>query len=204
MIYLRQSTASQEILLGMFMDETDGTTPLNSLSINASDIKIFKAGATAEVSKNSGGATYVGNPGKYYAVLDATDTNTLGSGEINVHVAGALPVRREFCVLPAVVYDAMILGTDLLQVDVWQVVNVNTDYVDIDGANCLVVDATRIGGQVPQMTADGVFISNPHYIKWEIDTDTNVLTFFRLDETTPDETRTLQVNGSGKVIGNNG
>jgi hypothetical protein len=119
MIYLKQSTASQEILLGPFLDETDGTTAMTGLTIANTDIKVFKAGATSEASKNSGGATHIAG-GRYYAVLDATDTNTLGSGEINVHVATALPVRREFCILPANIYDSMILGTDLFDVSTTQ------------------------------------------------------------------------------------
>lgn len=110
MIYLRQSTASQEVPLGPFLDSTDGDTAKTGLTIANTDIKIWKAGATTLANKNSGGATHISG-GIYYAVLDATDTNTLGSGEINVHVSGALAVRREFTVLSANVYDALITGT---------------------------------------------------------------------------------------------
>ncbi|MEY5097443.1 MAG: hypothetical protein RJA36_162 [Pseudomonadota bacterium] len=122
-IILKQSTASQEILLGPFLDDTDGKTAETGLTIANTDIKIWKAGGTSEASKNSGGATHIAS-GRYYAVLDATDTDTLGSMEINVHVSGALPVRRECIVLAANVYDALIAGTDLLQVDVSQFGNV--------------------------------------------------------------------------------
>lgn len=115
-MWLRQSTASQEILLGPFLDSTDGNTAETGLTIANTDIKIWKEGATTEANKNSGGATHIAS-GRYYAVLDATDTNTLGKMEINVHVSGALAVRREFMVLPANVYDSLVLGTDNLEVD---------------------------------------------------------------------------------------
>ena len=105
-MYLRQSTASQEILLGRFVDSTDGDTEETALTIANTDIKLFKAGASAQVSKNSGGATHDAN-GMYVATLDATDTNTVGPLEVNVHVAGALSVRREFQVLEEAVYDAL-------------------------------------------------------------------------------------------------
>lgn len=118
-MWLRQSTASQEILLGTFHDSTDGDTEETGLTIANTDIKLWKEGATAQVNKNSGGATHDAN-GRYYAVLDATDSNTLGKLETNVHVAGALSVRREFMVVPANVYDSLILGTDTLQADVTQ------------------------------------------------------------------------------------
>jgi hypothetical protein len=115
MTILRQSTASQEILLGPFLDDTDGKTAETALTIANTDIRVWKHGATTEASKNSGGATHIAG-GRYYAVLDATDTDTVGNLEVNVHVAGALPVRRSFVVLPANVFDAM-TGADRLQVE---------------------------------------------------------------------------------------
>ena len=119
MIFLKASTASQEVLLGPFVDSTDGVTAETALTIANTDIKIFKAGATTLANKNSGGATHI-SAGNYYAVLDATDTDTVGSGTIVVQVSGALAFRVNFCVLPALVYDSLIGGTDNLQVDTIQ------------------------------------------------------------------------------------
>lgn len=118
-LWLRQSTASQEILLGRFVDATDGDTEETGLSIANTDIKLHKHGATTLASKNSGGATHIAN-GNYYAVLDATDTDTLGNLEVHVHVAGALAVKREYLVVPAMVFDSLVLGTDVLNADVTQ------------------------------------------------------------------------------------
>jgi hypothetical protein len=106
MIYLRQSTASQEVLLGPFVDSTDGNTAETGLTIANTDIKVFKAGATTLANKNSGGATHI-SAGNYYAVLDATDTDTVGSGAIIVQVSGALAVRLDFHVLEEAVFDAI-------------------------------------------------------------------------------------------------
>lgn len=117
--FLRQSTASQEIVLGPFVDSTDGDTEKTALTIANTDIKVHKAGATTLASKNSGGATHISN-GIYYAVLDATDTNTLGNLVVHVHVSGALAFRDSYVVLPAVVYDSLVAGSDNLQVDVTQ------------------------------------------------------------------------------------
>lgn len=115
-MWLRQSTAGQEVPLGPFVDSTDGDTAETGLTIANTDIKIWVEGATTEANKNSGGATHIAS-GRYYTVLDATDTATLGKMEINVKMSGALAVRREFMVLPANVYDALVLGTDKLEVD---------------------------------------------------------------------------------------
>lgn len=106
MQFLRQSTASQEVLLGPFVDSTDGNTEETGLTIANTDIKLWKTGATTLANKNSGGATHISN-GEYYAVLDATDTDTIGPMVIRVHVAGALAVRLFCTVLDEAVYDVL-------------------------------------------------------------------------------------------------
>lgn len=113
---LRQSTASQEIPLGPFVDSTDGNTQETALTIANTDIKLFKSGATTEASKNSGGATHIAN-GRYYAVLDATDTGTLGPMRVYVHVAGALAVWLDCMVYNANVYD-WLMGAGAVDVNV--------------------------------------------------------------------------------------
>jgi hypothetical protein len=118
-MWLRQSTAAQRILLGIFLDSTDGNTEKTALSIANTDIKLWKEGANTEAGKNSGGATHIAN-GRYYTVLDASDTDTPGKLEVNVHVSGALAVRREYMVLPPNVYDALVLGSDYLDVSAMQ------------------------------------------------------------------------------------
>lgn len=106
MIFLRQSTAGQEIPLGYFLDSADGNTEEPGLTIANTDIKIWKFGATALADKNSGGGTHM-DDGVYYAVLDDTDTNTVGSLVVFVHVAGALAVRVPCQVLEENIYDAL-------------------------------------------------------------------------------------------------
>jgi hypothetical protein len=119
-IPLKQSTASQEIPLGIFVDSTDGNTEEAGLTIANTDIKLWKQGATTLASKNSGGATYISN-GIYYCVLDATDTDTLGGLVVFIHVSGALAVRVECCVLTANNYDAAIAGTITAAANVTQI-----------------------------------------------------------------------------------
>jgi hypothetical protein len=115
-IILRQSTAGQEVPLGPFLDTTDGDSEETGLTIANTDILLWKTGGTTLASKNSGGATHISH-GVYYAVLDATDTNTLGSMKIFVHVAGALFCTLTCLVYPQAVYDSLIAGTDSLTVD---------------------------------------------------------------------------------------
>lgn len=144
---LRQSTASQEVPLGYFVDSTDGNTEETALSIANTDIKLWKAGATTLANKNSGGATHISN-GIYYAVLDATDTDTLGPLVIFVHVTGALAVRLECEVLPANVYDSLIAGTEWLEVT-----SLRND-VTISGTT---ITVRKTDGTTTQYTKTGTF-----------------------------------------------
>ena len=105
-IYLRQSTASQEIPLGQFVSDTDGKTAATALTIANTDIKLWLTGAITLANKNAGGATHISN-GIYYAVLDATDTATIGSLIIFVNPTGALGVRVECVVLATAIYDEL-------------------------------------------------------------------------------------------------
>lgn len=153
-LYLKQSTASQEVLLGVFVDDTDGKTVETGLTIANTDIKLWKSGATTLVNKNSGGATHISN-GNYYAVLDATDTDTLGSMEIVVQVSGALPVRRACCVLSANVYDSLIGGGDNLEVDTTLI---SGDSTAADNAEAM-FDGTGYAGGTIKLGVDAVAIS---------------------------------------------
>lgn len=123
-IALKQSTASQEIPLGYFLDSTDGDTEEASLTIANTDIKLWKNGATTLANKNSGGATHMAN-GIYFTTLDATDTNTVGPMVIFVHVSGALTVRLECHVYEEAIFDAL-FGASAAGFDANQRVDVGT------------------------------------------------------------------------------
>jgi len=110
MIPLRYNTNSQEVPLGVFVDQVDGFTAETSLTISNTDIKLHKQGAITLANKNSGGATHISG-GVYYAVLDSTDTNVIGSLVIYVHVSGARPLKLECMVYSQSHYDFLV-GSD--------------------------------------------------------------------------------------------
>lgn len=117
MMFLRQSTASQIVMLGPFVDSTDGVTAETGLTIANTDIRIKKHSSATFSDKNSGGATHV-EDGYYQATLDATDTNTVGRLLVQIVASGATPVWHEYTVLPPQVYDSLMAGTNNLQVGV--------------------------------------------------------------------------------------
>jgi hypothetical protein len=103
MRFLRQSTASQEILLGPFVAAADGTAQ-TGLTIANTDIKLLYAGGTSETNKNSGGGTHIAG-GRYSAVLDATDTATVGILEVSVNATSGIPWNKSYYVLEEEVFD---------------------------------------------------------------------------------------------------
>ena len=105
---LKQST-SATFRIGPFVDSTDGVTPETGLTINQSDILLSKNGAGFLQKNQTGGATH--DTGGWYEIsLNSTDTNTNGSLEVSVNVAGAAPVWKELSVLPANTHDAKYLN----------------------------------------------------------------------------------------------
>jgi hypothetical protein len=109
---LKQSTAGY-ILLGPFLDATDGVTEESGLA-GSMAVKVSKAGA-AQASRNSATSIAYDALGYYRVHLDATDTATLGLLRVLAHASGThLPVWEDFMVVPAMVYDSLVLGTDYL------------------------------------------------------------------------------------------
>jgi hypothetical protein len=112
-MWLKQSTAI-DVSVGPFVDAGDGVTPETGLTITQPDIRLKKNGG-AWAQKNAAGTLSHEENGWYEIPLDTTDTNTLGNLLIAVNESGALPVWREFQVVPANVWDSF-FGADKLQV----------------------------------------------------------------------------------------
>lgn len=142
--FLKQSTAFT-FRVGPFVDSTDGVTAETALTIAQADIQISKAGG-AYAQTSAAPTTTHDADGWYQCPLTATDTNTLGALTVQIVVAGALPVWEHFQVIPALVYDSLVLGTDALQVDTIQiggtVQTANDVGADVDA---ILVDTAEIG-----------------------------------------------------------
>ena len=115
MHYLKQSTTTT-IQLGPFLDDTDGVTAETGLTVADTDVYLSKAGAAFANPNDTNNATH-DRAGWYRKQLNTTDTNTLGRFIVEVQESGALPVWREFMILPANVFDSLVSGSDSLEVD---------------------------------------------------------------------------------------
>lgn len=131
MQWLKQSTAAT-VKIGPFVDETDGVTPEDALTIAQADIRLSKNGGAFAATNDETGATHDEN-GYYGVPLDTTDTATLGTLRVAVNESGALPVFADFMVVPAAAYDSLVLGSDTLPADVTQWNGTNVASPSVNG-----------------------------------------------------------------------
>lgn len=125
MRYLRTNTACR-VTVGPFFDKTDGVTPETALTVTSCKLTFMVDDGnvpTLVLDTNptaSGGANdmvhVTGDDAGFYDLeLTASNLNYLGRAMLAITDAAThCPVFHEFMILPANVYDAMILGTDLL------------------------------------------------------------------------------------------
>ena len=103
--FLKQSTAV-DVLVGPFLDSTDGNTVAAALSLTAGAILLSKNGQGLAAKNDATMAAY--DAGGYYnCELDATDTNAVGQLTVTAHPSGALPVRHEYHVVEEDIYAAL-------------------------------------------------------------------------------------------------
>lgn len=100
---LRQATAV-DVLIGPFVDSTDGDAEETGLTIAQADVRLSKSGQAAAQKSDATTCAHDAD-GFYNCELDATDTGTVGQLTLYVHVAGALAVRHDFQVIEEAVYD---------------------------------------------------------------------------------------------------
>lgn len=117
-IWLKQSTAV-DVVVGPFIDDTDGKTVETALTITQSDCQLSKNAGTFAQKNSTTSASHM-TQGMYKVTFSTTDTNTLGMLTLVINEAGVLPVWANFMIVPANVWDSM-FGSDLLDVSLVQV-----------------------------------------------------------------------------------
>lgn len=158
MRFLRTNTAVI-ITVGPFYDKTDGVTIETGLTISNERITLTAdtdaGSAPTNILDNVTGATsgtdndlnYItGNDaGMMQLELSAANTNRLGRMFLSItDAANHVPVFHEFMVLPAMIYDAFILGTDRFDTNVTHVSDTAQTARDL-GASVLLSPGTGAG-----------------------------------------------------------
>ncbi len=125
MRFLRTNTAIR-LTVGPFLDKGDGVTPETSLTVTSCKLTLMVDDANVPTlildtaPTASGGANdmvhVTGDDAGFYDLeLAAANVNYLGRAMLAITDAAThCPVFHEFMILPAMIYDSLVLGTDRL------------------------------------------------------------------------------------------
>jgi hypothetical protein len=124
-LWLKQSTAVV-ISFGPFVDKTDGVVLevgfVSALDHASTGILLSKNGGALTIRAATVTASTYDAYGCYLVTLKTTDVNTLGTLRVAFsEAATCLPVWQDFMVVPANIYDSIVSGSDLLEVDTQQI-----------------------------------------------------------------------------------
>lgn len=193
MKFLRQSTATT-IVLGPLVDSADASAE-TALTISQADVLLWKEGGTTLAQKNDATAATHRSNGLYTCPLNATDTNTLGQLIVNVAETGTLVFRDDYMVVPANVYDSLVLGTDTLQADVTQFNGTAGTFA----SGRPEVNTTHLGGSAVSATS-GLINANVTQISGDSVAADNLESY--CDGTTPQPVNVTQVSGDSAAADN--
>ncbi|MCK5613045.1 hypothetical protein KAR91_64830, partial [Candidatus Pacearchaeota archaeon] len=125
---IKQSTA-RTLLVGPFLDDTDGKTAETGLTVTQADVRLSKNGGNM-AQKNEATSCTHDELGYYTCPVDVTDTATLGILKLMISESGSLPVWQEFLVVTANVWDTL-CSTDTFQADLTQIAGVVQSATDL-------------------------------------------------------------------------
>lgn len=119
---VKADVAGQELVFGPFLDKTDGVSPETAISAPTA-ARIWKEGVTSTINLSTGRTpawTHDGD-GFYTVGSLASDFDTEGRCRIEITDAAThLPVWEDFKVMPTNPYDALVKGTDYLDISLVQ------------------------------------------------------------------------------------
>ena len=122
-MFLRQSTKTS-IVLGPFVDDTDGKTAETGLTVGSIDVDLYKfsntvpQAITTSITPNASGSdsgnandmVHIAN-GYYSLEISTGNTDTCGPLKLTANISGALPVWASFHVVEEAIYDALFAGS---------------------------------------------------------------------------------------------
>ncbi len=125
-----QANTAVDVMVGPFVDETNGKDAETGLTITQAECRISKNGANI-IPKNEATSLTHDELGNYVCKFDTTDTNTEGILTLMVHESGALPIKMDYQVLAQAAYISMMTAKDTGFMDV-DVKAISTDTTAAD------------------------------------------------------------------------
>lgn len=112
-----QANTAVDLIVGPFVDDTDGKTAETGLTITQAEVRLSKNGGNM-AQKNEATALSHDELGNYVCKLDTTDTNTEGILSLMIHESGALPIKMDYMVLAQAAYISLITAKDTGYMDI--------------------------------------------------------------------------------------
>lgn len=143
MRFLRQSTAI-DVVVGPLVDETDGVTPVTSVTLGNVTAAVIKGDARTGLTLAASGNNHFTHiaDGYWELNLTTTDSNTTGIFRVTLRDDdGFLPVWEDFMVLSQQVFDSLVTGSNKLEVDAVEISGSTTAADDVQ-ANIANLDAS--------------------------------------------------------------
>lgn len=152
--YLRQSTAVPTLLVGPFVDPTDGVTPVTAITPGAQCV-IFKNGVHSHLTLTTVGAgvnDFVHEANGYWILeLTTGDTDTLGKLIVSFNdPAVFMPVWAEFEVIDEPMYDSLFVAATPMTVVIKD--GTGTGEIDTDAGHIVAVHTTDVATSATSVT----------------------------------------------------
>ena len=144
-MHLLKANTAVDVLIGPFLDSTNGNTVEDGLTIEDEHVRLSKNGQNMIPKAEATNATH-DELGYYNCPLDTTDTNTEGQLDIICHMSGALTVKNSFCVLAEAAWDSLFAVKDAGFMDV----NIKT----IGRADATETEANKLAWKLNEAMAD--------------------------------------------------
>ena len=154
-----QANTAVDLMVGPFVDDTDGKTAETGLTITQAEVRLSKNGANI-AQKNEATSLTHDELGNYVCKLDTTDTNTEGILTIMVHESGALPIKMDYMVLAQAAYISLLTAKDtgFLDVNIKTIGRTDTQETEANNleSSCSNYSVTRglTGTALPAAVAD--------------------------------------------------
>ena len=151
-----QANTAVDLMVGPFLDSTDGDTEETGLTITQAEVRLSKNGANI-AQKNEATSLTHDELGNYLCKLNTTDTNTEGILTLMIHESGALSIKMDYTVMAQAAYISKYTAKDTGFMDV-DVKAVSGDTTAADNLEAI-LDGNGITADV-DLTARSLTITN--------------------------------------------
>ncbi len=156
-----EANTAVDLMVGPFLDSTDGDTEETGLTITQAEVRLSKNGGNT-AQKNEATSLVHDELGNYVCKLDATDTNAEGILTLMIHESGSLSIKMDYTVLSQAAYISKYTAKDagFMDINIKTIGRADAQETEADNLETATANysATRglTGTAVPAAAADAI------------------------------------------------